>query len=522
MKVCTTVEMHAIEAYALSELAIPSFLLDENAAFSAGRVLRHHPEFPTSVPVLIACGPGLVGAAGLALARQLHAAERQVQVLLASDTTGQQNWLDNVQTTRRYGVSCNPIAAFDQLTSDLSQPCVVVDALSGAVSNDSTDVHAFIDAVNERSVPVLSLDIPSGICPDTGRLTNHFVRACATLAFGLPNRGNFLSPGASYQGRLYVTTMGLPPHFLAAPDVKVELVKPCELPTRVAHGHKGTFGDILFIAGAGTYYGAPGLAALASLKAGAGYARLACPASMIPALATFAPEVVFAPQRQTLEASLTRDNLSSLLSIAQAVDFVVVGPGLSLHPETQGLVRDILVSLPKPLLVDGDGLSAIVDHPDLLHGRSSPTVLTPHPGEMARLLHISMRQVLDEPIEIARQAAVRFQAIIVLKGPHSIVAHPNGETSLNTSGNSGMGTAGSGDVLTGTIAAMAGLGLPLRKAVQTGVFIHGFAGDLASETMGADGMTARDILFHLPEAIRIYRKSHASVLADHHGACTVI
>ncbi len=133
-----------------------------------------------------------------------------------------------------------------------------------------------------------------------------------------------------------------------------------------------------------------------------------------------------------------------------------------------------------------------------------------------------MRQVLDEPIEIARQAAVRFQAIIVLKGPHSIVAHPNGETSLNTSGNSGMGTAGSGDVLTGTIAAMAGLGLPLRKAVQTGVFIHGFAGDLASETMGADGMTARDILFHLPEAIRIYRKSHASVLADHHGACTVI
>ena len=523
MKVCTIDERHAIEAVALSEIGLTPTVLRETAALAACRVLERDPAFPSSMHVLVVCGPGPNGTIGLAVARQLHASGRAVKVVSIHPIDGESDeQRDAFDVAVRCGVPCSKLVGPDDFGRELLTSAVVVDALLGPDPDVTSPIARAIDTIGDADLPVLSLDIPSGVCGDTGRAPGSVIRARATLAFGLPLRGNVIPPGASRGGRLYVTPMSLPPHVLEREDIHVELVQPDALPPRLAHGHKGTFGDTLFIAGAGTYYGAPGLAAMASLRSGAGYARLACPASMIPTLAAFAPEVVFVPQRETEAATLALDNATALISLANQVGFVVIGPGISLHPDTQALVRDILVPITQPVLLDGDGLSAIADHPDVLRRRQAPTILTPHPGEMARLLGTSTRVIVDDPIESARRTANLLQSIVVLKGSHSIVAVPDGNVTLNTSGNDGMGTAGSGDVLTGTIAAMSGLGLSPPGAVRTGVFLHGLAGDAAMRDLGADGMTARDILAGLPEAVRMYRQTRSEMLMHHHGTCTVV
>ncbi len=520
MKVCSIDEMHAIQARAQTEIGLPPAILRETAAIAACRVLQRDPDLPSAVPAVVVCGPGPKGTTGLAVARQLRSNGKDVRVLSIRTGNGvPDDQREAFEVASRCGVPC---AELDDLGRELVASGVVVDALAEPGQEVTAPIAHAIDTIVDTDLPVLSLIIPSGVCGDTGRVASSAIRARATLAFGLPLRGNLIPPGASRNGRLYVTPMSLPPHIIDQEGISVELVRPDPLPPRSAHGHKGTFGDTLFIAGAGTYFGAPGLAAMGSLRSGAGYARLACPASMVPTLAAFAPEVVFVPQRETETASLALDNAPALVSLANQVGFVVLGPGLSLHPDTQALVRDILVPITQPVLLDGDGLSAIAGHVDLLQRRQGPTVMTPHPGELARLLGTSTKLVLDNPIESARQAASRSRAIVVLKGFHSIVALPSGHVTINTSGNDGMGTAGSGDVLTGTIAAMSGLGLSLAGAVRTGVFLHGLAGDLAASEVGADGMTARDILDHLPHAVRTYRQSRAELLQHHHGSCTTL
>jgi NAD(P)H-hydrate epimerase len=187
------------------------------------------------------------------------------------------------------------------------------------------------------------------------------------------------------------------------------------------------------------------------------------------------------------------------------MDFIVLGPGISLHDETQQLVRSLVSQIDKPLLLDGDGLTALQQHLDLLRSRQAPTILTPHLGEMARLTGLNTRQIEADRIRVLRQAAADLKAIIVLKGAHTQVGYPDGRVFVNTSGNSGMATAGSGDVLTGAIAAMHGLGMPVEEAVRAGVFVHGLAGDLAAAAIGQDGLTAQTLLDHLPDALRSLR-----------------
>jgi NAD(P)H-hydrate epimerase len=216
--------------------------------------------------------------------------------------------------------------------------------------------------------------------------------------------------------------------------------------------------------------------------------------------------LVYLPQAETDKGSIAASNKERLLEIAAKLDFVVMGPGTSLHDETQALLRELVASLERPLLIDGDGITAVSRAPELLRQRKAPTVLTPHTGEFGRLTGLDGAMIEADRVGVLRRACADLQVVIVLKGAHSLVGYPDGRVYINLSGNSGMATAGSGDVLTGTIAGMSGLGLTFDDAVRMGVFVHGVAGDLAAAEKGEDGMTAQDILEALPEAVRVCRE----------------
>jgi NAD(P)H-hydrate epimerase len=261
-------------------------------------------------------------------------------------------------------------------------------------------------------------------------------------------------------------------------------------------------GDVLFIAGAANYYGAPYFAAMSFLKSGGGYARLAAPRSVVPVVAKQGREIVYLPQEETATGSIALKNKKNLLDFAAKVDMVVIGPGLSLQEETVTLVRELTKKIKVPLLIDGDGLTAIAENPEILCNRKVATILTPHMGEMARLTGCSAAQINLDKITFLRETTARLKATIVLKGAHSLIGTPDGNVYINLSGNSGMATAGSGDVLTGCIAAVYGMGLKPDEAVRKGVFLHGYAGDLAVEKKGVDGITAKDIMEFLPQALK--------------------
>jgi len=258
------------------------------------------------------------------------------------------------------------------------------------------------------------------------------------------------------------------------------------------------------------------------LRAGGGYARLAIPQSLAPVLGGHASEAVLVPLGETGDGSAALSNLDMLHALANRSDMMVIGPGVSLNDETQDLVRTLVSSVSTPVLVDGDGLTAVAADAACVREREAPTVPTPHVGEMARLLHCTVTEVERDRIAAVRRAAEQYRSIILLKGASTLVGGTDGMVYLNLSGNPGMATAGCGDVLTGTIAAVRGAGLEMRSAVEVGAFVHGLSGDLAAERIGQDGIIARDVLEHLPAALKEYRERFSDFMNNHYGRLCVI
>lgn len=504
MKVSSVAEMRALDRQAIEGFGVPEDVLMENAGEAACAVLGCAFGLAGKRFVIV-CGVGNNGGDGFVLARRLHAAEAVLKVVVVGDQNRLRGAaLKNRQILSRLPVKVEALQDINHLAADLAACDVVVDALLGTgLSRPVAGLqHEVIERVNGSGKTVLSLDIPSGVHGDTGVVLGAAVRADLTVSFGLPKRGNLLWPGFGHCGTLYLSPLSFPPSMIEAAGLQVAVNAPLPLPPRHPQGHKGTFGDALFIAGAGSYFGAPYLAAMSFLKAGGGYARLAAPAAMTPSLANQGPEIVFAPQQETPTGSIALGNKAALLELAERVDFVVLGPGLSLEAESQQLARELAAELNKPLLIDGDGITALREEPMVLTDRQAPTILTPHAGEMARLTGRSAIEVEADRIAVVQETAARLGALIVLKGAHSLIGSPDRQVFINLSGNSGMATPGSGDVLTGAIAAMFGLGLAIPKAVRMGVFVHGLAGDLAAAETGADGLVASDILRALPAAMR--------------------
>lgn len=508
MKVSTVEEMRALDRASVENYGYTGELLMENAGTATYHVILENFGVKGKRFVIF-CGTGNNGGDGLVVARKLQSSGGQVRVHILGDEERYKGAArKNYEIARKLPLEMRNIrdAGLEATKGDIEWADAVVDAIFGTGLSGEVEgtYRELVELINGSGKVVFSVDIPSGINGDTGKVMGVAVEADYTVTFGLPKLGNLLYPGYEHCGRLYVSHISFPPSLYEG--VRLETNDPLELPRRRRDGHKGDFGEALFIAGAASYFGAPYFSALSFLKAGGGYSRLAAPRSIVPFIANKGSEIVFVPQEETPAGSISLANLEALVELADGMDIVVMGPGLSLDEETQRLVRELARRIERPLLIDGDGITAISKDLEVIKDRKAETILTPHLGEMARITGLSVQEIDEGKVGVLRRATADLGAMIVLKGAHSLVGYPDGRVFINMTGNPGMATAGSGDVLTGAIAAMFGLGLEIDDAVRMGAFVHGLSGDIAAEERGEDGVTAQDILDYLPKAVRSCRE----------------
>jgi hydroxyethylthiazole kinase-like uncharacterized protein yjeF len=513
MKVAKVDEMKDLDRRATEEFGISQDLLMENAGQAVYFVMLQEFGIKNNKFVVF-CGGGNNGGDGLVVARKIYSDGGEVKVFLLDDGTKFRGTAKrNFEIISRMPIEISRVGSIDSVIAELLDSDAIVDAIfgTGLVRKVSGIYKDVIQLINESQETVFSVDIPSGINGDTGEVMGVAVEADYTVTFGLPKPGNMLYPGYEHCGKLYVSHISFPPDLYNSDSIKVAINNPVELPERARDTHKGSYGKALFIAGSSNYLGAPYFSALSFLKAGGGLSYLATPKSISPFLASKGSEIVFLPQEETPSGSIALEDKDELLEFSQIVDIVVLGPGLSLAKETQELVRELTPNINKPLLIDGDGITAIAEDLGRIKSRKAPTILTPHLGEMSRITKMEISEINRNKIDVLQRTARELNAIIILKGAHSLIGCPGETVFINVSGNSGMATAGSGDALTGTIAAMYGLGLTLEDAVRMGVFIHGFSGDVAAVDKGEDGITAQDILDYLPETMKLYRDNFAEI-----------
>jgi NAD(P)H-hydrate epimerase len=520
MKVCRVDEMRAMDKKAITDFGVPADILMENAGEAVYAVIQKELGIKNKQFVIV-CGAGNNGGDGFVVARKIHAHGGEVKVfLLAKREKYQDAAMHNLAIISRFPLDIREVDSIEEIKGSISSADAVVDAIFGTgLDRNVAGMHRrVIDLINESQKKVFAIDIASGVNGDNGQIMGAAIRADYTIALGLPKIGNLLYPGYGYGGKLYVSHLSFPPPLYESDALKVEITAPVPLPERNPDTTKMDYGPVLVIAGAASYYWAPHASAYSFLKSGGGYVFLACPKSLAPFVAQNGKEVIFQPQQETSSGSLARENKDALLELSSHMKMVILGPGLSLNEETQELARELTREIEKPLLLDGDGITAVSSDTTIIRERKAATILTPHLGEMARITKMERGNIERNRVGILQETARDLNAVIALKGPHSLVGTPDGRVFINvsgtTGGRAGMAKAGSGDVLNGAIAAMFCLGLPLEEAVRAGVFIHGLAGDLAAKEKGPDGMTAQDILDSLPQSVRYYRENLDRIAAN--------
>jgi NAD(P)H-hydrate epimerase len=424
----------------------------------------------------------------------------------ASDLTGDAKTMYRrfVRATGRSGVHVCP--AHDRTRTLLESSDLIVDALLGTgLSAPATGPYrTTIEAINDAGRPVIAVDLPSGIHADTGAVLGTAVRAALTITFGLPKLGLYVGAGIDHAGEVHVADIGIPPRYVDAVESRITLLTMDSvrrlLPKRIPSAHKGTYGHVGLIAGSVGKTGAAALAAAGALRAGAGLVTVATAASQPPIVAGLVVEAMTAPLAEGAPGFIGQGAWDVVTELVASRDAVAVGPGVGLDAETQELVRRLVVEGRVPTVIDADGLTALAGHLDILRSAPAPRCLTPHPGEMARLLGASVAEVQRDRIAVARDFATSYRAHVVLKGAVSVIAAPDGTVLLNPTGNPGMASGGTGDVLTGVVGALLARGLAPSDALASAVYLHGLAGDIAAARVGEESLIARDVVAALPEA----------------------
>jgi NAD(P)H-hydrate epimerase len=500
----TAQEMRELDRHAIETLGVPAGTLMENAGRAVAEELLR--ELPNGAKVSIVCGRGNNGGDGLVAARHLHQLGVDVLVVLLGDVANlSADAADNLDRACRVGV---PLA--DHAWQPPSRG-VVVDGIFGTgLSRIVEGVEAeWIQRINacranaRGRVRVVSIDLPSGLCADTGAALGSCVEADTTVALGLPKVGLALEPGRSAAGRISVARIGigdLQSNRLPRAELWTRAHAGSRLPVRPAAGHKGSFGHALIVAGSEGKTGAAALAAEGAARAGAGLVTIACPAGLNDILEIKCTEAMTAPVADTPERALASSAAESIIALAATRDALGLGPGIGRSEETQALVVSLVKRLEIPLVVDADGLYPFAREPDGLRERQAPTVLTPHPGEAATLLGIEASEVNRDRPAAARELAKRLGSIVALKGAATVIAAPDGRIAINPTGGPALAAGGTGDVLLGMVTGLVAQGLDAFEATALAVFIHGAAADRLAKRAGSSGHLAGEIASEVPAA----------------------
>ena len=501
MKACTPDQMRSIDERAVADYGMPSLLLMENAGRAVAERARAILAERGGTRVNILCGKGSNGGDGFVAARHLYNRGVEVNCVLThppNELRGDAR--ANLELVERLGI---PVwtGVPESLAGDL-----IIDALLGTGSSGEPrgPFGDLIRLANDSGRPVLAVDVPSGIDSDTGQAAGDAVRAVETVTFGLPKIGLLSHPARELAGQLTIAEISLPRPLLDDPRLQAEWVtaeRARELwPPRHAAAHKGDSGRVFILAGSPGMTGAAALCSEAALRAGAGLVTLGIPKSLNPILEVKLTEAMTLPLAETSTGCHSSASLPVVLERLGAAGAGAIGPGLGRDEASAELVRGMLARMPCPLVIDADALSAIPEGATL-----NSAVLTPHPGEIARLLGTCLEAVQSNRVATARDAAARFGCVVVLKGAATVVAAPDGRLGVNSSGSPSLATGGTGDVLTGVVAACLARGLEPYEAALAAVFLHGLAGEVAEERCGAPGTVAGDVLAALPEALRRLR-----------------
>lgn len=515
MKAVTPDQMRQIDHTAIDGYGIPGVVLMENAGAAVAKEIFKLPAHKRNRVSLIA-GKGNNGGDVMVIARHLHNnAVNTVVYLMGKQHEIKGDSRINLNILNKMGMEIKEINCDDdlcRLEKDLEWSQIVVDGILGTgFKGEITGIaRKVIDAINNSGRFVVSVDIPSGVNGETGRICGACVQAHITVTLGYPKTGLLQHPGASRAGRLIVSDISIPRSIACGMDIKASVltrdyVKRI-LPYRASDAHKGSCGRALIIGGSEGMTGAAALASSGCLKAGAGLIKAAVPAGLNAILENKLTEVMTVPIGDSSGVRFGNDAMEALVCLLKEATAAAIGPGMGVDEAIAGVVEYVIQNALIPLVIDADALNCLALNPDVLRKAVSPLVLTPHPGEMARLMKCGIKEVQQNRIEAAREFSCKWRVVTVLKGANSVIADPIGNIYINTTGNRGMASGGMGDVLTGVIVSLMCQGADPVGASCAGAYIHGFAGDLLAREKGYIGMTASELAGYLPTAIKLTRE----------------
>ena len=526
MNLVTACEMQTMDRLTIESFGIPGIVLMENAGRGATRFFLETVFENKTQQIGVMAGRGNNGGDGYVMARYLAQQGCHVTVfILAQSGRVQGDAAANLKLLAPLGIpiiELPDLNAFENHNATLVKQDIWIDAILG--TGLKSDVRGYfkevIRFINHQKKPVFAVDIPSGLNSDTGQPCGIAIKAQATATFAFAKTGHLLYPGAAYSGEIGIVEIGIPPHIAAqvAPDVKyVQLLTPDKLrdalPLRRPDAHKGRTGHLLVIAGSTGKTGAAAMTAMSAMRIGAGLVTIGLPEQINPVLEVQAIEAMTAPLPATSDGCLNEQAIEPLLELLIGKQCLAIGPGLGTAPETGRLIRALIRKTRVPVVIDADGLNHLTGHTSLLKELEIPIVLTPHPGEMARLTDLTVTQVQQDRLGCARNFADKFNVHTVLKGARTVIAHPMQGTAINPTGNAGMASGGMGDVLTGCIAGLITQGCSPGAAAQIGTFLHGAAADYLASTIGTYGFLATEVMNTLPLQLDTLRQGRIK-LAD--------
>ena len=510
MRILNAAQMREADRFAIEEIGIPSLVLMENAGRQVVAAMEAAYEARLNGRVAVLCGRGNNGGDGFVVARTLlqRGVDTSVFVIGSlADVRGDAR--TNLDILGRLGVTVVEIGdeqSWELHFSEIAQCTVIVDAIFGTGLKSALGgmMETIVADVNASSIPIVAIDLPSGLSADTPHVIGDCIDASMTVTLAAPKLPLVLPPGEEHAGDVVIADIGIPHEVIDGVEGRhIELLTPEQLrdlvEPRAADSHKGDFGRVTIVAGSRGKTGAAHLAAMGALRSGAGLVTVATPSSVLPIVASMAPEMMTEPLAESAEGMIAAKAIDRLLDLRH--DVIACGPGIGRGPGVAEFVRTLLDRATVPLVLDADAITVLADDPGRLVGREErDVIITPHPGEMARLIGSSIDEVQANRIDVATDFATTHRVYVVLKGHRTIIATPDGHVFINPTGNAGMATGGTGDVLTGMIAAWLAQLLDAEGACRLAVFLHGAAGDLAEAEEGQVGMIAGDVIAHLGDA----------------------